>query len=132
MRKRSKPKVWSKHDIYVKRDKVGYIQLVSYMIGDAKPHLEYHIDEPFRNKGIMSEELPKYLRFHKRYNPQLIALTKQDNVASKRLLEKNGFVKMKNIGDVTSYIIDLRFTADDMEVMINKIWGDSNNFMKNK
>lgn len=102
--------------------KIGYIQLVSYLRGDCKPHIEYHIDEAYQGKGIMSRELPKYLkRCNKFDNHQLIAVVKKDNIPSIKLLEKNGFRQITQIDDKLSYIIDLRFTPEIVEKMIRKI-----------
>ena len=118
MKVRKTPKAWGKQDIYIKREKVGYIQLVSYMTGNAKPHIEYYIKPEYRNQGIMSRELPKYLKFHKEYNPQLIAVVKPDNVASVRLLQKNGFVKITTMNDSDCYIRDAKHTPEMVKKML--------------
>ena len=69
----------------------------------------------------MSKELPKYLKQCKKWHHfQLIANVKQDNIASIKLLEKNGFVKMVDIRDTFVYLIDLNFTKDNLVKAINK------------
>ncbi len=115
MKARNQPKVWSKHEITTTKlwEKIGYIQLVSYLRADTTPHLEYSIDEGHRNQGIMSRELPKYLKKCKKYdNNQLIAVVKKDNLPSIKLLEKNGFFRVGEIDDKFSYVIDLRLTTE--------------------
>ncbi len=79
---------------------IGRIQLVYYGEGSKIPHIEYKIFDEFkelRNKGIMSKELPKYLKYLKKYeHKRCIAIIKHDNeykVASSKLLQKNGFIK---------------------------------------
>jgi len=120
MKARHAPRVWAKHKITTTklREEIGFIQLVSYLRGDSKPHLEYFIKEEYRSQGIMGKELPKYLKKQKQYNPQLIAVVKQDNYPSIKLLETNGFIKVKDINDNACYIIDLNFTPDVVEKMV--------------
>ena len=122
MKVRVNPKVHNRQPILFKREKVGYIQLVSYMTGGATPHIEFAIDEPYRNKGIMTKELPKYLKYLKKWGHyQLIAIVKCDNQASLNLLESNGFFKVADIKDKVSYIIDLRLTPEAIVKMQKKI-----------
>jgi len=84
---------------------IGKIQLVDYTHDRASskirrtiPHIEYEINEDFRNRGIMSKELPKYLKWLQKYDyNELIAVVKNNNefaAYSQRLLLKNGFVKL--------------------------------------
>ena len=123
MKARMNPKVWSKHEITTTKrwETIGYIQMVSYLTGKSTPHLEFAIDEAYQNQGIMSKELPKYLKRCKKYdNNQLIAVVKKDNVASRRLLEKNGFINVGNIDDNVTYIIDLRLTPEIIEAEVKK------------
>lgn len=122
MKTRHLPKVWMKHHIVTKgREGVGYIQLVDYMCGKSVPHIEYALDVEYQQRGIMSYELPKYLKMcKKREIYQMMALVRKNNAASIRILEKNGFVKIKDIDNTTSYLIDIRITPDIAEEIIRK------------
>lgn len=73
------------------------------------PQLIYWLDEKYRNKGIMSKELPLFLQDckNKNYN-QMYALCKKNNIASKRLLEKNDFIALKEFRDTITFVVDLR------------------------
>lgn len=122
MKTRTSPKVFAKVEIKNKRDVIGYIQLVSYMRGNASPHIEFELDENWRNKGIMSQELPKYLKARKEYHPQMIAVVKQDNIASKKVLAKCGFLPIKSFEDKDCFIVDLNLTPDIVEKFIKKIY----------
>lgn len=118
MRERAKAKIFLKKEIkniYSKPKKqwqqIGRINLVNYCTGeDAIPHIEFELDEEWRNQGIMSKELPKYLKLCKKYeHSRLIAIVKPDNAASIKILEKNGFIKFGSYTDNTLvYIIDLK------------------------
>jgi RimJ/RimL family protein N-acetyltransferase len=85
---------------------IGRIQLVDYTRDRAShtarrtiPHIEYELNEDFRNRGIMSKELPRYLKWLQKYEyNELISVVKNDDESaeySKRLLIKNGFVKFE-------------------------------------
>ncbi len=126
MKDRTQARVWSKHIIYDKkaRKDIGFICMVSYLRGKTTPHLEYSLEEEYHGQGIMSRELPLYLKRCKKYgNYQLIAVANKDNHASIRLLEKNGFIKVKPIDDNIAYVIDLRITADIIEKEVRKVKG---------
>ncbi|MEY3415876.1 MAG: Acetyltransferase domain, partial [Pseudomonadota bacterium] len=70
------------------------------------PHLEYSLIEEYWNQGIMSIELPKYLKKCKRLGiPRLIALVKKDNEASIKLLEKSCFIKIATFDDAFGYVL---------------------------
>lgn len=127
---RHKPRVWMKHDIKVKHNKIGYIQLVDYTLGkNPIPQIEYHLDEPYRNQGIMSKELPKYLKkcksYHKAYGHyehstnRMVAIVENGNEASIKLLERNGFFKIKDFDSHTSYIAQLDLDVELVERMVN-------------
>jgi RimJ/RimL family protein N-acetyltransferase len=119
MRLRKEPKVWFKRDIMNKNEVIGHIQLVDYMIGKATPHIEYSIDEEYRNQGIMSTELPKYLKLCKKHDVyQLLAVTLEDNIPSQKVLEKSGFMYLSKIDDKMTYIIDIRLTRREVEKTI--------------
>jgi len=122
---RHKPRVWMKHDIKIKHEVIGYLQLVDYTLGKKPiPQIEYELDEPYRNKGIMSKELPKYLKLckkrHKKYGDEcgsnrLIAIIENGNEASTKLLERNGFVKVKDFDNHTSYMAQLDLDIELIE-----------------
>ena len=119
MKMRAYPKVWCKDIIYHKHHKIGYLQLVRYMTGDSTPHIEFKIEEPWQFQGAMKKELPLYLKYLKKLGyQQLIAVVKQDNAASKSLLEKNGFVAFKQMDENIIYIIDMRLTKEIAKIVI--------------
>ena len=117
MRERHKPRIHHKHDLHFKNNKIGYLQLVDYMCGKMTPHIEYHLEPEYRNKGIMTKELPKYLKQLKKWKQyRLIALTDEDNIASIKLLEKNGFIFCKQLETKSSYICDLLRDKNEIEI----------------
>lgn len=118
---RHKPNVWMKHTIKHKHEEIGYLQLVTYMLGKTSiPHIEYHVNEGYRNKGIMTRELPKYLKMCKKYDcSRLIAIVENDNEISIKLLERNGFIKIKDFDNHRSYIAHLDFKVEELEKMTN-------------
>jgi len=126
------PRVWNKYIIQFKGKDIGYIQLVDYALGKSTPHLEYSLQEEYRNKGIMSKELRRYLKRrckdHGTY--QMIAIVDYDGVegltaaqASESLLDKNNFAQL-NWNPLNprlkAYVTDLRLDkAATMKVMAN-------------
>lgn len=92
---------------------VGYIRLVIYEAGPQSlehPQLEYEIEEKYRNRGIMSQELPKYLKYVFENGEKIIvALCREDNLTSKRLLEKNGFFNTGKIEDKIIFVLFHKF-----------------------
>ena len=93
------------HKITQNNQTIGTILLVRYK-GLKIPNLEYEIfDESNHNKRIMSEVLPKYLASCRLKGiTRLIAQVKEDNVASIRILEKNGFIQTAKFDEVLCYI----------------------------
>ena len=83
---------------------IGYLQLIKDS-GSSIPELEYLVDEYYQNQGIMSIELPKYLHEMscKGIN-KLLALVKNNNTASIKLLKKYGG-KLSSVRDIDCYII---------------------------
>ena len=92
---------------------IGKIILVNYFISENPIFfIEYEIDQQWRNQGIMSKELPKYLKYCKKHGfNRLVALVKENNLASIKLLEKNGFLKSKKIDNIISYVTHLDITC---------------------
>ena len=77
------------HRIIIDGKEVGYIQILSY--NSDYPQIEYNLDEKYHNKGIMTRELGQYLDTIKNDYKVLTAVVKEDNLASIRVLIKNGF-----------------------------------------
>lgn len=120
MREKAKPKVWMRHIIKDKNIEMGYIQLVEYYTKGSTPHIEYEIKEEFRNQGIITRELPKYLkRCKKREHNHLLAIVESDNLISQKILEKNGFLKLLEKNDYISYIIDLNINQKDIQFILD-------------
>jgi RimJ/RimL family protein N-acetyltransferase len=92
---------------------VGFIRLVIYKTGPMAldyPQLEYEIEEKYRNQGIMSQELPKYLKYvFENREEVIVALCKEDNFVSKKLLEKNGFFNTGKIEDKIIFLLFKKF-----------------------
>jgi RimJ/RimL family protein N-acetyltransferase len=97
------------------------------MQGKTAPHIEYEIDEEYRNQGVMTRHLPKYLNYCKKEEiNQLLAIVKKDNIYSQRLLEKNDFVMLNELEDEFCYAIDLRLTKTITLEIMKKIKRDFN------
>lgn len=77
------------HRIIIDGKEVGYIQILSY--NSDYPQIEYNLDEKYHNKGIMTKELGQYLDTIKNDYKAITAVVKEDNLASIRVLIKNGF-----------------------------------------
>lgn len=80
------------HRIIIDGKEVGYIQILSY--NSDYPQIEYNLDEKYHNKGIMTKELGQYLDTIKNDYKVLTAVVKEDNLASIRVLIKNGFIQI--------------------------------------
>ena len=80
------------HRIIIDGKEVDYIQILSYCCD--YPQIEYNLDEKYHNKGIMSRELGQYLDTIKNDYKALTAVVKEDNLASIRILIKNGFIQI--------------------------------------
>ncbi len=99
-------------DLYLKSGEyVGYIRLVIYKDKGAEhPQLEYEIEEKYRNQGIMSQELPKYLKYVLDKGEEIIiALCRNNNATSRKLLEKNGFFNTGKIKNLIIFILVKKF-----------------------
>jgi len=85
------PRIFCKTEIKDGKQTIGRINLVRYQL-QGIPHIEFELDENFRGKGIMSLELPKFLKkFKKRGGQRLIAVVKNENQPSIKLLQKKQF-----------------------------------------
>jgi len=99
------PRVFSKTEIKNGKEIIGYIQLVKYQ-RNGLPHIEYSLIQNYWNQKIMSLELPKFLKKCKKLEiPRLIAMVKQNNKASIKLLEKNSFIKIATFDDKFGYVL---------------------------
>lgn len=99
------PNVFRIKEIKDGKEVIGRINLVLYQ-RQGIPHIEFELDEGFRGKGIMSSELPKYLKkFRCQGGKRLIAVVNKDNQASIKVLEKNKFIKIATFDDVFGYVI---------------------------
>jgi RimJ/RimL family protein N-acetyltransferase len=102
---------------------VGYICILTYPHFHT-PFIQYHVDAEYQNQGIMSRELPIFLKSCKKHSyNQICAMVKDDNIASIRLLEKNNFIPYKSDRNIITYLTDLRFTQQELKKMVNDYKG---------
>ena len=80
------------HRIIINGKEVGYIQILSY--NSNYPQIEYNLDDGYHNKGIMTKELGQYLDTIKNDYKAITAVVKEDNLASIKVLIKNGFIQI--------------------------------------
>ena len=83
------------HRIKIEGKEVGYIQILSY--NNSHPQIEYDLDERHWNKGIMTRELRQYLEAIKNDYKVVVAVVKEDNASSIRVLIKNGFIQIESV-----------------------------------
>lgn len=99
---------------------IGDIRLLTYPNMDRFPYIQYEVSPEYRNQGIMSRELPIFLKACKKHSyHQLLAMVQDDNIASIRLLVKNNFVEYKKIRNIITYLTDLRFNAQQIKKLLN-------------
>ena len=101
------------HRIIIDAKEVGYIQLVQRNI----PQIEYQLDEEYWGKGIMTRELKAYLAQIKNKFPKLLAVVEETNLASKRVLEKCGFILMTQSEKYFIFINDLQANFEKKKIM---------------
>lgn len=80
------------HRIIIEGKEVGYVQILSY--NSIYPQIEYNLDDGYHNKGIMTREVKNYLEAVKNDYKVITAVVKKDNLASIRVLIKNGFIQI--------------------------------------
>ena len=116
------PTVICKTPIGNENEIIGYFQLVDYHTDRSIPQLEYSLNEKHRGNGILSRELPKYLKLCRENGyTKLIANTENDNEISIHLLEKNGFIKIAEFRNITCYVIDLNLTKEQLVIGMEKL-----------
>ena len=99
---------------------IGDIRLLTYSNMDKFPFIQYVIYDEYRNQGIMSRELPVFLKACKKHSyHQICAMVQDDNIASIKLLTKNNFVEYKKIRNIVTYLTDLRFDAQQIKKLLN-------------
>ena len=99
---------------------IGDIRLLTYPHSDKIPYIQYVIDDEYRNQGIMSRELPIFLKACKRHSyHQILSMAQDDNIASIRLLVKNNFVKYAKIRNIVTYLTDLRLDTQTLKKLLN-------------
>jgi len=109
------PRIFNVNELRIGSKVIGYIRLIKQQ-RNGLPHLEYSLIEEYWNQGVMSIELPKYLKKCKKLDiPRLVALVKKDNQASIKLLEKSCFIKIATFDDAFGYVL-----AQDLMVEIKE------------
>jgi RimJ/RimL family protein N-acetyltransferase len=104
------------------------IGLLSVLTYDTNiPLLEYEINPDYRGQGIASREVPIFLQEYQNmgYN-QVTAMVEEDNIASRKILHKNGFIEFCKIKDIITYIKDFRvdkYAMGDMLEQFKKLKG---------
>ena len=99
---------------------IGDIRLLTYPNMYKIPYIQYVIDAEYRNQGIMSRELPVFLKACKKHSyHQICAMVQDDNIASIKLLTKNNFVEYTKIRNVTTYLTDLRLDMKTLKELLN-------------
>jgi RimJ/RimL family protein N-acetyltransferase len=115
------PRAESMLKVAIFRDnkEVGYIQLVFYYDNMDLPHIEYELKPGYRRLGIMSEEIPKYLSMCESLKYKaFVALVRQGNIASKKLLLANKFNKIATReDDVEVYLFSPKLNKMAKEVL---------------
>ena len=103
------------HRIIINGKEVGYIQLVHRH--PAIPHVEYQLDDEHWGKGIMTGALTEYLASIKDKFPKLIAMVERSNLASKRVLDKCGFVFISKMSNYDVFVNDLQANSEKRKIM---------------
>ena len=99
---------------------IGDIRLLTYPHSDKFPYIQYVIDAEYRNQGIMSRELPIFLKACKRHSyHQILAMAQDDNIASIKLLTKNNFVEYTKIRNIITFLTDLRYDTQTLKKLLN-------------
>jgi predicted acetyltransferase len=105
------------HKIIINGKEVGYIQLVHSDSMPQIPQIEYDLDEEYWGKGIMTRELIQYIEAIRSEFKSLVAVVKRKNLASKRVLDKCGFIFMTKSGNYDIFINDLQANSEKKKIM---------------
>lgn len=98
-------KITNHHPIYAFGERCGYLQTIRTE-GFKAVEIEYFLDENQRRKGIMTVYLPVYLQQLEREGiKNITAHVKKTNYASKKLLKRNGFIKINQFGNIEIFFI---------------------------
>lgn len=102
--------------MYTVRDEEGYLAgrinlQVMFEKGTRRAELGYRVDCNYRGKGVMTGAVSAVLveAFTKLGIAEVVAGTAVENIASQRVLEKNGFIKIgeeKDVMEVNGLSID--------------------------
>jgi len=98
-------KITNHHPIYAFGERCGYLQTIRTE-GFKAVEIEYFLDENQRRKGIMTVYLPVYLQQLEREGiKNITAHVKKTNYASKKLLKRNGFIKINQFENIEIFFI---------------------------
>lgn len=97
-------KITNYHPIYAFGQQCGYLQTIMTK-GFKAVEIEYNLDEEYRKQGIMTIYLPIYLaELERRGFKNILAHVEKENLASKKLLKKNGFIKFNEIRGIEIFL----------------------------
>ena len=115
--KKMERKITNYHPIYAFGERCGFLQTIRTE-GFEAVEIEYFLGENQRRKGIMTVYLPVYLQQLEREGiKNITAHVKKTNYASKKLLEKNGFIKFsqfRNI-EIFLYVAGMKLDAGTLQ-----------------
>lgn len=104
------------YPIIFRDSKIGYIQLIK-SVGEL-PEVEYDLDDIYWNRGVMTRELSLYLDYLREKGfTTLRAFVRENNLASKRVLKKNGFYELRGekVDDLECFIIHLNLIKKNVD-----------------
>lgn len=93
-----------------KNQSIGGIGFTGLPDENGSTLVGYHIDERFRNEGFASEALQAMIAWAIKNTKlkQLIADTPLENIASQRVLIKNGFVQESVCNNMTTWVLHIQ------------------------
>jgi RimJ/RimL family protein N-acetyltransferase len=112
------------HEILKNNTKIGYINLVWYTYGrHSIPHLEYFLEEEYRNQGIMFRALKKYFKSIKKnnlINEKIIAVVNKNNLKSINILKYLKFIFIEEVDGCFVFIYSSKYTKQHLKNIIKK------------